>query len=244
MAPPKGGKSTFLGNLAAKSVMAGNNTAFISLEMNDKLCAKRIGANMLDVDIAEYDELSRKPDYIKVRLNKLQRKTLKIPGKFFLKEFPTSSADVYDMEKYLLKMEEMHNIKFKTVFVDYLNIVKNFRNPNTENTYMKIKQIAEDVRAMAMRNDWCIISATQTNRSGVDKSDMTMSDVSESHALSATVDVLLGIIQDLALKLDGMIRLKFILNRLGEQDYKKLYSIDYKYMRVIETDEPETVSEI
>jgi hypothetical protein len=31
---------------------------------------------------------------------------------------------------------------------------------------MKIKQIAEDLRAMAMRNSWAIVTATQVNRSG------------------------------------------------------------------------------
>lgn len=241
MAPPKGGKSTFLGNLAAKSVHAGNNTAFISLEMKDKMCTKRIGSNMLNIPIDEYNVISRKPDVIKNKLHTLYRKTLQIPGKFHLKEFPTSSADVYDIERYLLYMEERHSIKYKTVFVDYINIIKNYRNPNTENTYMKIKQIAEDLRAMGQRNEWCIISATQTNRGAVDASDMSMSDISESYALSATVDVLIGIIQDMVLKINNELILKFILNRLGEQDAKKKYNIDYNYMRISENPEPEVL---
>jgi hypothetical protein len=32
--------------------------------------------------------------------------------------------------------------------------MKNWRNPNTENSYSKIKQLAEDLRAMATRNNW------------------------------------------------------------------------------------------
>ena len=42
--------------------------------------------------------------------------------------------------------------------------MKNWRNPNTENTYMKIKQIAEDLRAMAQRLEIVIVSATQLSR--------------------------------------------------------------------------------
>ena len=47
---------------------------------------------------------------------------------------------------------------------DYINILANHRNPNTENTYMKIKQIAEDLRGMAVRRDYLVVSATQVNR--------------------------------------------------------------------------------
>jgi len=109
---------------------------------------------------------------------------------------------------------------------------------------MKIKQVAEDIRAMAMRNDWCVISATQTRRSGIGKSDMSMNDVSESHALAATVDVMMGIIQDSVLKMNNSLLLKFILNRMGEQDFRKKYLMDYKFMRITETNEPETVPDL
>ena len=50
------------------------------------------------------------------------------------------------------------------MIIDYINIMKNWRNPNSENTYMKIKQIAEDLRAAAQRNDWSIVTATQTKQ--------------------------------------------------------------------------------
>ena len=44
----------------------------------------------------------------------------------------------------------LKGVKLKTIIIDYINILSNYRNPNTENTYMKIKQIAEDLRAMAV----------------------------------------------------------------------------------------------
>ena len=36
------------------------------------------------------------------------------------------------------------------VYIDYLNLMKNWRNPNSENTYLKVKQLAEDVKAVAI----------------------------------------------------------------------------------------------
>ena len=75
-------------------------------------------------------------------------------SKFFVEEFPTSSATVYDIESFILKKEEelsteTKKFKFKNIFIDYINIMKDAKNPNSENMYQKIKSICEDVRAMA-----------------------------------------------------------------------------------------------
>ena len=51
---------------------------------------------------------------------------------------------------------------------------------------MKIKQIAEDLRAMGIRNNWLIVTATQINRNGYNSSDISMTDVAESAGLSHT----------------------------------------------------------
>jgi archaellum biogenesis ATPase FlaH len=63
-----------------------------------------------------------------------------------------------EIEMYLRELELTKGIKLKVIVIDYINILANYRNPNTENTYMKIKQIAEDLRAMAVRNDWVVIT--------------------------------------------------------------------------------------
>jgi hypothetical protein len=53
-----------------------------------------------------------------------------------------------------LKLEENNStenkpFKIKNVFIDYVNLMKDAKNPNSENTYIKIKSICEDIRAMA-----------------------------------------------------------------------------------------------
>lgn len=156
--------SIWLANIAASSVRMGYNTAVISLEMRDRKVVKRLGANLLGITMKEYADFADDSVGMKKRLTNLGYDTLTTPGQLFVKEFPTSSAGVPDIEMYLKKMEELKGMKFKVVVLDYINILKNWRNPNTENMYMKIKQIAEDTRAMAMRNDWAIVTATQINR--------------------------------------------------------------------------------
>jgi hypothetical protein len=227
--------SIWLANLAASSVRSGYNTAYISLEMRDRKVVKRLGANLLGIKMSEYNKLAHDKVALKAKINNIGYETMKQPGQLYVKEFPTSTASVLDVERYLLKMEEIGGIKFKTVFIDYINIMKNWRNPNTENLYMKIKQIAEDMRAMAMRNDWAIVTATQVNRSGFDSTDLSMNNVSESAALIHTIDAMFGIIQDPIMHANREYILKLLANRDdGHKNAKRKFDINYDFMRITE----------
>ena len=160
------------------------------------------------------------------------------PGNLYVKEFPTSQATVNDVESYLTTLEDSQGIKLKVVIVDYINILQNQRNPNSENTYMKIKQIAEDLRAMAQRNEWIIITATQINRSGYDSSEINMGNIAESAGLGHTADFMFGIIQDSSMHLNNEYWLKILKVRKGTgKNSKCRYTINYDYMRLTETDE-------
>jgi hypothetical protein len=154
----------WMGNIAAKAMQSGNNVAVITLELSDRKYIKRMGANILNVRISEYGDFSENEEALKKRLGTFSFDTLRLPGKLIIKEFPTSQASAVDVENWLKRTEETLGIKFKVVIIDYINIMKNWRNPNSENTYMKIKQIAEDLRAAAQRNEWAIVTATQTKQ--------------------------------------------------------------------------------
>lgn len=235
MGMPKVGKSLWMGNLAIQGMKKGNNVAIISLEMGDRKYAKRVGSNLLNIPISDYNHISNDEELIKKKLNNVAYDNFSLPGQFLIKEFPTSQASTNDIENYLKKVEEMRGIKFKMVIIDYINIMKNWRNPNSENTYMKIKQIAEDLRGIAVRNEWAIITGTQTKQGDFDASDLSINSAAESSGLVATVDGMFGIIQDPIMYSNGEYKLKLLANR--EDGYKnayKIFNVDYKYMRIIE----------
>ena len=232
---PKIGKSMWLTNLAAKSIQQGHNTAYVTLELQEEIVYQRIGSNLLNVSMDDYLELVKDQTLLKQKLNKLKEDSLINIGNLHVKEFPASTASANDIEAYLLKAEELLGYKFENVFIDYLNIMKNWRNPNTENLYLKIKQIAEDVRAMAQRNGWCIISVSQVNRGGWNSSDMQLTSISESAGLLHTVDVMFGIISDPEMKARGEYFLKCLADRVaGYENTKKRYTVDWKYSRIEE----------
>ena len=239
MGMPKVGKSLWLGNLAIQASKMGNNVAIITLEMNDRKYAKRIGANMLSIPIGDYSIVANDTQTMKKKISNVQFDNLQVPGKIWIKEFPTSQASVLDIERYLKKVEEHHGIKFKVVVIDYINILKNWRNPNSENTYMKIKQIAEDLRGVAMANEWAVLTATQTKQGDFDSTDLTITSAAESSGLVATVDGLFGIIQDPIMYANREYKLKLIANRDdGYKNSHKMFNVDYNYMRIVENSEP------
>jgi hypothetical protein len=227
--------SIWLANDAANFTRMGYNTAFITAEMAGHKVIKRIGSNLLNITMSDYDAKAKDAVFLKRRLETVGD-GLMPPGKLFVKKFPTSQANVLDIENYLLDVEETAGIKLKAVIIDYINILSNHRNPNSENTYLKIKQIAEDLRAMADRNKWLIITATQIKRGAYNSTDIGMEDISESAGLAHTADMIYAIIQDELMHAEHEYWLKVLKIRDGEgKNLKCKFSINYDYMRLTET---------
>ena len=241
---PKVGKTLWLGNIAAQAIRASSNVAVITLELSDRKYMKRVGSNLLGIKMSEYNGATEDGETIKKKIRNLAFDNLATPGQLYIKEFGTSQASVLDVEKWLRKVEEVKGIKFKIVVIDYINIMKNWRNPNTENTYMKIKQIAEDLRAMGQRNEWAIVTATQTKQSEFDATDLSMNSASESSGLVATVDGMFGIIQDPLMYSNNEYKIKVLANR--DEGYKNSYKkiiVDYSHMRITEDPNSQIMNE-
>jgi len=231
------GKSIWLANDAANFVQMGHNVVFISAEMSKYKVVKRIGSNLLNIHMDEYTEKAKNPSFIKRKLEKLTRSNMGLMpiGRLFVTQMPTSQATVLDVESYVRSVEEQTGVNIDVVVIDYINILSNYRNPNTENTYLKIKQIAEDLRGFAVKRNKLVISATQLNRSGFDSTDVRMDNVAESAGLLHTVDFLFGIIQDTAMNLARIYHLKILKIRDGSaKGLRSEFAIDYGHMRITE----------
>ena len=237
---PKTGKSLWMQNLCAKSVDKGENNAYVTLELPEEMVVARIGANIFSIPSLEYAKYTDDTIAFKEKITKYRKTRLVPPGALIVKDFPTSTLSVIELESWLLAKEEELSqegkpFKFKNIFIDYINIMKNYRNPNSENTYMKIKQLAEDLRAMAKKNGWCVITATQTNRSQFESNDMTTAQIAESAGLGATVDAMFGIIADPLMLAQGKYYLKCLYDRVSPQaNKKKLFDCDFTYLRITE----------
>lgn len=249
------GKSIVLCNDAADFVRRGKNVAFISCEMAESKVMRRISANLLDVTLEEYDQLVENGK-IKKKLKNLTDMSMMPLGKLFIKEYPTGQCTSLDVERYIKELEEKYKFKIDVLVIDYINIMCNYRNPNSENTYMKIKQLAEDLRGLAVKYDLIIDTASQIGRNALNGSDIDITDVSESMGLMHTADSVIGMIQTEEMRLgeiddDEGIAIpyywfKILKIREGEgKDTKFRVNINYNKMKLIEkSDSVDTLSHL
>jgi archaellum biogenesis ATPase FlaH len=240
---PKAGKSRLLQNLCVTAYKQCYNVAYISLELPYTLISQRISSNLYNIEMKTwYDKDFIQNKYADV----IKDYHIKHPTAptMSIQDYGTGTLAVSQLEHNLLQQEKIFSertgkeFKFKCVYVDYINIMKNWKNPDSENTYLKIKQIAEDLRAMAKRNNWCIVTATQTKSTFFDSETINMQSAAESSALQATVDMMFGIISTPEMHQDHEQYLKIILNRVEYYtNYKQKYDINEKYMRLVKANE-------
>lgn len=228
---PKVGKSMVLGNIAARSFLSGNNTGLVTVELADRSYMKRIGSNILSIPKDDYEKITDEENLALIE-NKIQelKESGRELGQLEIVEFPTGGCTAIDIENYFLRLENKLNKKFKVIVVDYLNLMKPIKDQN--GLYEKVKTICEELRGVAMRNEWCIISATQIRREDVENFDLGMDSVAESFGLVHTVDSLYGLMRS---PLENRMKIKVIANRdNGYEESYKFYRMDKDYFRLVE----------
>ena len=232
---PKVGKSMVLSNIAGRAFVSGCNVGIATLELSDRKYMKRLGSMILDVPFKDYDSLLDKSQVSEIDSKmKVLRETVPTLGELIVKEFPTGTASAIDVENYFLKVQQNTGKKFTVIVVDYINLMRPMREQG--NVYEKIKVISEELRAVAIRNEWCIITATQIKRDAVDDQDLSMSDIAESFGLVHTVDSLFGLMRG---PMEKRMKIKLIANRDGGYNESfKMFRMSYEFAKLIEETDP------
>lgn len=241
------GKSIILCNDAAEFVRQGKNVLFITCEMSEQKVARRIGANLLNITLEDYDNYVNNGK-IKNLFRDFESRSLLPHGKLWIKEYPTGQCTILDLEAYLKQIQEEMKFKVDVIVVDYINIMCNYRNPNSENTYLKIKSLAEDLRGIAVKYNLIVDTASQIGRNALNSSDIVISDISESMGLTHTADSIIGIIQTEDMQIGEIddetgvavpyYWFKILKIREGKNKNKKFrVNINYSKMKLIEKTE-------
>jgi archaellum biogenesis ATPase FlaH len=216
------GKSLFMCHVAGSCLSQGLNVLYITMEMAEERIAERIDANLLNIDIADLNAIS-KQDYDR----KFSALKVNTQGKLIIKEYPTASASALHFRALLNELQLKKSFKPDIIFIDYLNICASARiKPGANvNSYSYIKAIAEELRGLAVEFDVPIVSATQTTRSGFTSSDPGLEDTSESFGLPATADFMFALISTEELQQLNQLMIKQLKNRYNDPTYYKRFVI-------------------
>jgi KaiC/GvpD/RAD55 family RecA-like ATPase len=228
------GKSLLLVSSACNAVRAGYNVLYITLEMSEVRIAERVDANMLSVTIPSLSKMD-----IKQYTQKIDDIKDAKHGRMIIKEFPTSSASVLHFKNLLNELKLKQGFIPDIIMVDYINLMTSCRyKAGMVNSYGMVKAVSEELRGLAVEQNVAILTATQTNRSGMNSSDIEMDQVSDSIGLVFTLDMLFALIRTEALDQANQIMVKQLKNRYTDlnnlpvielginRDHMRIYDMD------------------
>lgn len=229
-APSHGGKSALLACVSANMILRGNNILYITLEMSEEETAKRIDANILDIDINEFQNTPI--DTITSKFNKVKSQL----GELVIKEYPAGSFNTLHLEGLMNELAAKEFVP-DAVMIDYLGLMASSRTTlaTSGGSYMYIKQIAEECHGFSKKFDLPVVSAAQLNRSAFGNTEVGMESISESIGLAATADTMIAMIATEQMRELNQVTIKFLKNRntgmldsiMLESDYPKMRYTDY-----------------
>lgn len=218
------GKSAWMCHLAASTIKQGKNVLYITMEMAEQKISERIDANLMKVNLNDIEHFDK--DHYMSKIEKIKAKSI---GKLIVKEYPTSSVHAGHFRALLEELKTKKNFKPDLIVIDYLNICCSSRVKlgSSINTYTYVKFIAEELRGLAVEYDVPIWTATQTNRSGYNNSDISMTDTSESMGLVHTLDLYLAQMAPEDLMEINQMMFKQLKNRYNDPNYYKKFVVGF-----------------
>lgn len=221
------GKSLGLCSLAADYIQMGYDVLYISMEMAEEVCAKRIDANLIDVSLDDIDDGHLSYAEYKAKMEKWRG--TKGLGRLKIKQYPTGGANANTFRAYLNELKLKGKFIPQIIIIDYLGICGSARiKQYTENSYTLVKAIAEELRGLAVETGTCLWTAAQVGRAAWDASDMNMSDIAESAGLPATADFMLAVIETEELAQQGTQLIKQIKSRYGDKNINSKFMLGVK----------------
>ena len=220
------GKSIVLGNIATNMLLADKNVLLISLEMSEFMYAKRISTQLTQIP---HNDLKTFTEELKEQVKHIKRN---INSNLVIKEYPPKTVTVRQIDGYITKLQHKR-FKPDIVVVDYINLIQPISK--NLNSYESVKEIAEQLRALAFKYKIPVVSATQLNRGAFNTASPGMEGISESIGLAATCDVICSLWQEDEDRELGIINIGMQKNRFGPNFGNAAFRCNYNTLTLKET---------
>jgi len=214
------GKSVAMLNMAHNLLKRGLNGVYISLEMRDKVVAKR-----LDSMISKISGKNIYSNKLKVgdAVESAKRDGF---GRFFIKRMREGSTTADHIIAYLRELEAVHGFKPDFVVVDYIDLMASVQKHGGDNMFTKDKFVTEEVRAIGFDFDCLMISASQLGRGAIEAA-REQKNLGQDHIQGGiskinTSDLVIALVKDEALEAAGEYRFEFLKSRNSNAVNKKL----------------------
>ena len=167
IAPTGAGKSMVLVHLGCEALKLGKKVIHYTLELADTVVGLRYDSCLTKVDLRDIMDCK---EIVKEKINEDW-------GKLIIKEYPTKSASTKSIKNHLEKLKKQ-NILPDVVIVDYADLLRPISH-GAEKRH-DLESIYEELRGMATEFNCAFITASQTNRGGLNAEVITMESISEA----------------------------------------------------------------
>jgi len=229
MAETNMGKSLIMVSLGVDCILRNKNVLYVTCEMSEEKISERVMTNMFDVATEDLKLLTRSKFHEKFESIRKQLKS-----KFVVKEYPPKAISSNHVRNLIKELKVRKKFVPDIIFIDYIGIMNPVYRNKGDNTYLEVKRISEDVRALAVELGIPIVSAVQTNRGGFGDSEIDLTDISDSIGTAATADIIIGVTQSEEYRRIGKFNWIILKNRYGLNKQSVKVNVDYYKMRVYE----------
>ena len=233
------GKTLILGAISAQLIQDGYNGLYITLEINDFMLANRIDANIADIKLNDIPaNADRLKEIINNKVEDSKRKGKEI-GRLIIKEFPPASISAQNILSIIRELE-MKRAGFKPDFicVDYIGLMIPNNKAFSENTYGKLKTVAEEVRAIGSKLNVPVFSAVQVNRAGYNEEKIGLNNTSDSMGIPMSADLMIMVSRNEELEKQHKMWWEIAKSRWSKNGGGLKIHVDFDHMRISDGEDP------
>jgi len=222
LAPPNRGKTAILLAHALNCLYLGHKCLFITGETTVPVLEKRLYAATAQIPI---NELSSNSDKVLKRYKMLK----KLGGEIHFDSFVGNSFYTpADMEESIIRHKKKYGVE--KVFVDYFDKMTVNRGSKTTEHRLKIAEITQEGRNIALRNYVPVITVSQTNRAGANTPLITEENIGEDFTKVAIADRIISLNSTYEDYTNNILRFFFLKNRDGIKNQLIEFHADMRSM--------------
>lgn len=219
------GKSFFLANFIGEAAKLGFNGIYYTLELSESRIGQRIDTKLTGVPL---DDLVCQKTLVKQRLKKVLEQS---KASIVIKEYPQYTATITTIKNHIRKLAAIKNFRPDIIAVDYGDLLKG-RDDSYEATRHNLKRNFDMLRTLAVELNVAVVTATQTNRGGLNAELVTLEHIGESYGKAHNADLICTISRTLEDKNNNTGKVCVIKNRNGIDGVIFPANLDYGRVKI------------
>lgn len=164
LAPTNVGKSIAIENVGVANIKRNKNVLHVTLEMSKEQMGRRYLGTFTQFPVRKAFEL--KNEMTKSMISAKATNT----GRLIIAEYPPDEVSADTIHALLDSLRRVHGIRIDVLLIDYLELMIPCKRGD-ENEYFRQKQVSTEITRLAVKENIFVVTASQSNRSGLEPQD-------------------------------------------------------------------------